>query len=103
MASTVSFRDYIAEQLPERGVMMRPMMGEYVLYYKDKVVGGIYDDRLLVKVTPSAKKLLPDAPLELPYEGGKDMLLVDNSEDKDFLENLLEALFSDLPAPKKKK
>lgn len=79
------------------------MMGEYIIYYRGKIVGGIYDDRLLVKLTKSAVALTPDADRELPYEGAKKMLLVDNVENKEFLRELLEAMYEELPAPKKKK
>ena len=79
------------------------MMGEYILYYKGKVVGGIYDDRFLVKPTKSAVKMMPDAKSELPYEGAKEMLLVDDIDNKDFLKDLLEAMYEELPNPKKRK
>ena len=78
-------------------------MGEYSLYYGGKIVGGIYDDRFLVKVTKSSRKKMPDAELELPYEGAKEMLLVDDVENKEFLRELLEAMYPELPLPKKKK
>ena len=65
--------------------------------------GGIYDDRLLVKPVPAAVKLMPDASMELPYEGAKEMLLVDNVENREYLQELLEAMYAELPAPKKKK
>ena len=79
------------------------MMGEYIIYYRGKVVGGIYDDRFLVKPVKSAVKMMPEVGLELPAEGAKEMLLVDNVENKEFLRNLLEAMYEELPAPKKKK
>ena len=79
------------------------MMGEYILYYGGKVVGGIYDDCFLVKPTKSAVAKMPDANLELPYEGAKEMLLVDDVENKEFLKELLEAMYDELPAPKRKK
>lgn len=79
------------------------MMGEYIIYYRGKIVGGIYDDRFLVKLTKSAAAMMPDADRELPYEGAKKMLLVDNVENKEFLRELLEAMYEELPAPKKKK
>lgn len=79
------------------------MMGEYIIYYCGKVVGGIYDDRFLIKPTKSAKTLIPTAEMELPYEGAKKMLLVDNVENREFLKELLEAMYDELPAPKKKK
>ena len=79
------------------------MMGEYIIYYGGKIVGGIYDDRFLVKPTKSALAKMPEAELELPYEGAKEMLLVDNVENKEFLRELLEAMYDELPTPKKKK
>ena len=78
-------------------------MGEYIIYYRGKVVGGIYDDRFLIKPVKSAMNMMPEAGLELPYEGAKEMLLVDNVENKEFLRDLLDAMYSDLPAAKKKK
>ena len=79
------------------------MMGEYIIYYRGKIIGGIYDDRFLVKPTKSATAMMPDADMELPYEGAKEMLLVDDVENREFLCNLLEAMYDELPAPKKKK
>ena len=99
MASSKEYVDFILEQC--EGLTTRAMMGEYVLYYGDKVAGGVYDNRLLVKPTPSAKKMMPNAPMELPYEGAKEMLLVENMEDKAFLQSLLVAIAEELPAPKR--
>ena len=85
MASNKEYLDFILEQLSElEEITYRAMMGEYILYYRGKIVGGIYDDRLLVKPVKSAISLMPDATYELPYEGAKEMLLVDNVDDKDF-------------------
>ena len=104
MASGKEYLDFILDQLSELDdVSYRAMMGEYILYYRGKVVGGIYDDRFLVKPTKSAAAMMPDAERELPYEGAKEMLLVDNVENREFLRELLEAMDGDLPAPKKKK
>lgn len=104
MASSKEYLDFILEQLSElEGVSYRAMMGEYVIYYGSKVVGGIYDERFLVKPTKSAIVKMPDANLELPYEGAKEMLLVDDVENKEFLRELLEDMYDELPAPKKKK
>ncbi len=103
MASSKEYLEYILDQLSElEDISSRPMMGEYILYYKGKVIGGIYDDRFLVKPVKSAKKLMPDAQSELPYEGAKEMLLVDDVENKEFLKGLLEAMYDELPAAKKK-
>lgn len=104
MASSKDYLDFILEQLSELDdITYRAMMGEYIIYYRGKVVGGIYDDRFLVKPVKSAVTMMPEAGLELPYEGAKEMLLVDNVENKEFLRNLLEAMYEELPAPKKKK
>ena len=104
MASSNSYRDFIAEQLSGlEGVSWRAMMGEYILYYRGRIVGGIYDDRLLVKPTGSAEAMMPAAARELPYEGAKEMLLVDNVEDRAFLERLIAAVAEELPEPKKRK
>ena len=104
MASSKEYLDFILEQLSELdGITWRAMMGEYIIYYRSKIVGGIYDDRFHVKPTKSAKAMMPNADLELPYEGAKEMLLVDNVENKEFLKKLLETMYDELPAPKKKK
>ena len=104
MASSKDYLDFILEQLSELDdVTYHAMMGEYIIYYRGKIVGGIYDDRLLVKLTKSAVALMPDADRELPFEGAKKMLLVDNVENKEFMRELLEAMYEELPAPKKKK
>ncbi len=79
------------------------MMGEYIIYYRGRIVGGIYDDRFLVKPTKSALAMMPDAQRQLPYEGAKEMLAVDDVENWEFLCNLLEAMYSELPEPKRKK
>lgn len=81
----------------------KQMMGEYILYMNGRIIGGIYDDRFLVKPTKSAKAMMPDADMELPYEGAKEMLLVDNVDNRDFLTQLLTAVYDELPAPKTKK
>ena len=102
MASSKEYLGFVLEQLgdPER-VSYRPMMGEYVIYYDGKVVGGIYDDRFLVKPTKSAKALLPDAPYEIPYEGAKEMLLADVDR-RELLCRIAQGIADDLPAPKKR-
>ena len=104
MASSKEYLNFILEQLSELDdITSRAMMGEYIIYYRGRVVSGIYDDRFLVKPTKSARAMMPDADLELPYEGAKEMLLVDNVENREFLRELLEAMVDELPAPKKKK
>ena len=83
-------------------ISYRAMMGEYIIYYRGKVIGGIYDDRFLVKPTRSAVTMMPDAVMELPYEGAKEMLLVEDVDNKEFLRELLDAMYEELPAVKKK-
>lgn len=104
MASSKEYLEFVLEQLSGLDdITHRAMMGEYIIYYQGKVIGGIYDDRFLVKPTKSAKVLMPDAPFELPYEGAKEMLLVEDIDNKEFLIELLGAMLPELPAPKKKK
>jgi TfoX/Sxy family transcriptional regulator of competence genes len=103
MSSSKGYLDFILEQLSNlEDISYRAMMGEYIIYYRGKIIGGIYDDRFLVKPTKSAMALMPDANLELPYEGAKEMLLVDDVENKVFLRELLEVMYPELPAVKKK-
>ena len=102
MATNKGYLEYVLEQLsglPE--ISHRAMMGEYVLYYRGKVIGGIYDDRLLLKPTKAAEKMLPDAERDIPYEGAKEMLLVD-VDDRETLTQLIEAMYPELPEPKKR-
>lgn len=104
MASTKEYLDFILEQLSELDeITYKKMMGEYIIYYRGKIVGGIYDDRFLIKPVNAAVTLMPEATYELPYEGAKEMLLVDEVENKDFLKKLFEAMYDELPMSKKKK
>ena len=104
MASSKEYLDFILDQLSGLDeISCRAMMGEYIVYYRGRIVGGIYDDRFLVKPTKSAVSMMPDADKELPYEGAKEMLLEDNVENREFLQELLNAMYDELPAPKKKK
>lgn len=104
MASSKEYLDFVLEQLSlSDSVSFRAMMGEYVIYCKGKVIGGIYDDRFLIKDVKSAKELMPDAVYELPYEGAKEMLLVDNLDNREFLKKLVESAADDLPEKSKKK
>ncbi len=104
MASSKDYLEFVLEQLSELDdISYKAMMGEYIIYYRGKIVGGIYDDRFLVKPTQSAKTLMPEANLELPYEGAKEMLLVDDIDNREFLRTLIEAMYDELPTPKKKK
>lgn len=104
MASSKEYVNFIMEQLSGlEGVRSRAMMGEYVVYYKDKIAGGIYDDRLLIKPVRAALDYMPQAAWEIPYEGAKEMLLADNVDDREWLTGLFEAIYDELPEPKKKK
>lgn len=103
MASRKEYLDFVLEQLSGlEGVSYRAMMGEYLLYYNDKLFGGIYDDRFLVKVTASSLELLPDAPQEMPYDGAKPMLLITEIDNKNYLKELILAMYEDLPEIKKR-
>ena len=103
MASSKEYLTFILEQLSNlEGISYRAMMGEYIIYYREKIVGGIYDDRLLVKPVKSAVSLMPNAIHELPYDGAKEMLLVDNIDDKDFLTRLFVAMYDELSAQKRR-
>ncbi|MCR4889233.1 MAG: TfoX/Sxy family protein [Ruminococcus sp.] len=103
MASSKEYLMFVLEQLSElQGVSYRSMMGEYIIYCNDRIIGGIYDDRFLVKPTKSALEKMPDAPLEKPYEGAKEMLLVKNIDSKEFLTELISDMAEELPARKKK-
>ena len=104
MASDRGYLEFILEQIsPVEGVSFRAMMGEYILYCGGRIFGGIYDARLLVKATDAAKRMMPDAPMEAPYEGAGKMILVEDVDDRDFLCGLLRAMLPELPEPKKKK
>ena len=104
MSSSKEYLNYILEQLPDaEDISYSAMMGEYIIYYRGKIIGGIYDDRFLVKPVEAARRMMPEAQQELPYEGAKEMLLVDYVEDKAFLKELLEAIYEELPEMKKGK
>lgn len=100
MASSADYLSFIMDQLSDADVSSRAMMGEYIIYCKGKVIGGIYDDRFLVKPTETALAMMPDAPMQLPYEGAKPMILVDDVENRQFLRQLVEAISDELPAKK---
>ena len=104
MASSKEYLDFVLEQLSGLDdITYKAMMGEYIIYYRGKIVGGIYDDRFLVKNVKSTAAAMPDASLELPYEGAKEMLLVDDVDNKEFLTELIESMYDELPMPKKRK
>lgn len=102
MASTDEYLEYVRDLLGELDdVAHRKMMGEYVIYYRGKVVGGIYDDRFLLKITPTSERLLAGAPRVTPYRGAKDMLLVE-TEDREVLRDVISSMWEELPAVKKR-
>ncbi|MER2056349.1 MAG: TfoX/Sxy family protein [Clostridia bacterium] len=104
MASNREYLDFILEQLSGlANITYRAMMGEFILYYRGKIIGGIYDDRFLVKPTKSALAMMPDADRDIPYEGAKEMLLVDNVDNREFLTELVTAMYDELPEMKKKR
>ena len=104
MASSKEYLAFILGQLSElEGITYRAMMGEFIIYYRGRIVGGIYDNRLLVKPVKSAIRYMPTAPYEVPYEGAKEMLLVEEVDNKEFLTGLFRAMYEELPAPKPKK
>ena len=104
MASSKKYLQFILEQLSDLDeITYRPMMGEYIIYYRGKIVGGIYDDRLLVKPIKSAISYMPTATYELPYDGAKEMLLIEDVDNKEFLTDLFNIMYDELPTPKPKK
>ena len=104
MASSQEYLKFILDQLSDlEEISYRSMMGEFLIYYRGKMVGGIYDDRLLVKPVKAAISYMPTVQYELPYEGAKEMLLVDEVDSKEFLTGLFYAMYEELPAPKPKK
>ena len=97
MASSKEFLDFVLEQLSDLpDITYRAMMGEYIIYWRGKIVGGIYDNRFLVKSTVAAQKILPNAPMEIPYDGAKPMIMITDVENKDFLTKLFNAVWSEL-------
>ncbi|MEA5020475.1 MAG: TfoX/Sxy family protein [Gordonibacter sp.] len=103
MASTNEYLEYVLDLLGSvDGIRHRKMMGEYVLYCRDKVFGGIYDDRFLIKTTDSVKELLFDAPQQLNYKGGTLMTLV-TSEDQTLIAHVVTTMWAELPMPKKRR
>ena len=102
MGSTKEYLEYILDSTDLEDISYRAMMGEYIIYYKGKIVGGIYDDRFLIKPVKAAKEMMTDADMELPYESAKEMLLVDDVDDSEFLCQLFEAMYDELPERKKR-
>ena len=104
MTSSKQYLEYILERLSGLDdISYRAMMGEYIIYYRGKIIGGIYDDRFLIKPVKSAKAMMPNADMELPYEGAREMILVDETENEDFLKELIETMYGELPSPRKRK
>lgn len=104
MATSKQYIGYLTEQLKNLdGIVFRPMMGAYLLYFRGRLAGGVYDERLLIKPVPSARAYLPEALDAIPYAGAKPMILVENTDDKEFLCGLFTAIYGDLPEPKIKK
>ena len=104
MASSKEFLEYILEQLSElEEIAYRAMMGEYIIYYKGRIAGGIYDDRLLINPVKSVIDYVSDIRYEVPYEGAKEMILIEEVDNKEYLTELFKAIYDDLPTPKKKK
>ena len=101
MASSKEYLQFILEQLSDlEEINYRAMMGEYIIYYQGRIVGDIYDDRLLVKPTKSAVFYMATATYELPYEGAKEMLLVEDVDSKEYLTGLFNAMYDELPVHK---
>ena len=104
MASSQEYLQFVLEQLSDlEEINYRAIMGEYIIYYRSKIIGGIYDDRLLVKPIKSAISYMPTVTYELPYDGAKEMLLVEEVDRKEFLAGLFNAMYAELPVPKSKK
>lgn len=104
MATSKAYLTFILDQLSLLdGISHRAMMGEYVIYHNGKIAAYLCDDRLLVKMLPSSTAMLPDAKKEPPYEGAKAMLLVENVDDREFLKQLFEAMYPELPERKRRK
>lgn len=104
MPSSKDYLDFVLDQLSGlQDITYRAMMGEYIIYYRGKIIGGIYDDRFLVKPVKSALRLMPDAQMEIPYDGAKEMILADDVDNREFLNKLFDAMYDELPEPKKRK
>ena len=104
MATSKDYLNYILEQLSEiEGITHRQMMGEYIIYLNGRVAAYLCDNRLLIKPTPTAMEMMKGASPEPPYEGAKEMLLCENTEDREFLKALFEGIYEELPEPKKRK
>lgn len=105
MATSKEFHDYVLENLRRAGVVStRKMMGEYLVYFGDRLAGNICDNRLLLKQTEASLRLLPDAEKEYPYKGSKTlMLLVEDFENEGLMRQIIEEMYFQLPEPSQKK
>lgn len=104
MSTNKDYLNFLLDQLSSlEGITYRMMMGEYLIYYRGKVAAYVCDDRLLIKPVPSAIKMLPDAEYDSINPGGRKKLLrVDNVDDGDFLTNLFDSMYDELPFQKSK-
>ena len=99
MATSKEYKDFILEQLDLlNDITCKPMMGEFLLYYNGLLFGGIYDDRLLVKIVESNKKY--NMKEQIPYEGAKNMFLVDDVDNKELLKEIVIETCKGLPLKK---
>ena len=104
MASTKSYLTYVMDQLSDlEDIVYRPMMGEFIIYYRGKAIGGIYDDRLLLKDVPSVRSMQKETVLNEPYEGGKPMILIEHTEDRALLQDIIQAMYNELPDKRKQR
>lgn len=104
MATSKEYLRFVLDQLSDlEGISYKQMMGEYIIYYKGKLAAYVCDNRVLIKPVKSALSLMPEAPLQAPYEGAKEMLLAENIDDRDFMTELFRAIYDDLLEPKPKK
>ena len=104
MASDKDYLEFVLEQLSSLDeISSRYMMGEYIIYYRGKIIGGIYDNRFLIKPTKSAERLISDVHYAIPYKGAKEMIEVEDIENREFICNLINEMYDELPEPKKKK
>ena len=100
MSSSKDYLGFVLDQLSDMpDISYRAMMGEYVIYYRGRVVAGIYDDRFLVKPTKTALLIMQNAPMEIPYPGGKPMIMIEDIENRDLIRDLFNAVYSEVPAP----
>lgn len=104
MATTKEFHDYVVDSLQRIGnISTKRMMGEYCIYYRDKLIGDICDNTLFLKSTESVLRLMPDAERAYPYEGSKTLMsVVEDVENTELMKVVLNAMYEELPEPKKR-